>query len=136
MGDHAAADLSGDLPVDLPTDLPTDLTARWRPSVSQVAMADALLAIGVGARSASERGVHTAHLLINKTFSFWDAGVRVVSLAGVFVTVEGAWGAGRAALRAHRATSGAPATSGWTWHHGRGEWAVFEDLASIRLPGD
>ena len=47
-------------------DLSADLTVRWWPSVAQVDLADALLAISVGGRPADERVLHIAHLLTSK----------------------------------------------------------------------
>ena len=66
MGDPAAADLPVGLSGGLPVDLSADLMIRWWPSVAQVALADALLAISVGYRPADERVLHIAHLLLSK----------------------------------------------------------------------
>lgn len=113
--------------------LEADLHARWLPSVEQMALADALLAAGFDAQREGqmrERGVFTAHLLVNKRYGFWTADVEVVPVDGVFLTRHGAQLACHNAAKAFHAETGKVVCGGWAWHSKVAHAAVWDDICS------
>lgn len=101
-----------------------DLRARWRPSDEQIAAARAVM-------GDFPEGVITIHLLADKRRGFWDEGVEVLPLEGVFVTRGPALEALVEAARTFHAETGRIVTGGYTWHHGTDDWAVFEDVMAV-----
>jgi hypothetical protein len=118
-------------------DLNQDLKDRWCPDGHQLTLANALLRAGwdrerevAGLR---ERGVYTAHMLVNKHYGFWTEDVQVVYLDGVFTMKEAATRYAEDRARQHHEETGEPVVGGWTWHSSVDHWAVWEDILA-RFP--
>lgn len=96
-------------------------------------MADALLAAGYDAERSGagrERGVYTAHLLVNKHYGFWTADIEVKAIDGVFLTRAAAINACTNAARVYHETTGNTVCGGWAWHSKVGHAAVWDDICS------
>lgn len=113
--------------------LESDLRERWVPSPEAVRMADALLAAGFDTERPPrrERGVFTAHVLLNKDYGIWTEEVEVVPVDGVFLSREGAALAAKMEAARLHAADGTRAIGGYTWHMSPGNWAVWEDIVAV-----
>jgi hypothetical protein len=117
------------------TGLEHDLRERWLPSQEQMRLADALLAAGYTAERGEirERGVYTAHLLINKEFGWWTEDVILVHLDGMFLTREAVLTFVHEVARVRHREGGEKLVGGYAWHSQVGHAAVWEDISS-RFP--
>ncbi len=106
-------------------DLEQDMRTRWLPSPEQMELADAVLSAGL-----AERGVYTAHLLINKGYGWWTEGVQLVFLDGVFLTRNAVLDFVHMVAEKRHEEGGEKLVGGWAWHMRVGEAAVWDDIAS------
>jgi hypothetical protein len=112
-------------------DLQADLQARWRPSGAQIKAAADHFARGFG------EPLFTIHLLVNKRYGVWTEKVQVVDIGWGGSSERHIYGSRSAALEAlekfvalREGTD--PVTGGYTTHWKDGEWAVFEDICSVK----
>lgn len=114
------------------TDLQQDLADRWRPNDEQIDGAEQLLGYFF------DGPIWTTHLLIHKEFGLWTDKVEVLPLDGWFLSMEHASEYGRLCAQAFHANAtiddpdAGRVTVGYTAHTKGKNWAVFEDILSIR----
>lgn len=106
-------------------DLYLDMKARWAPSATQIALADAALTAELP-EGHQPSAVFTVQLLVNKVEGVWDTDVEVAHVLAVFMERSLAmdFGATEAARLSKR--TGKNITASFARHSGPGHWAIYE----------